>query len=191
MSQIKPKARGTAVKYGVYEFSDSELQKKGVDLANHHRKKRELEQKLKDIKSEYKNKQDKIDTEIERDANDLSTGTRDGDFECLVYLDLRNDQWHKVYESKEYGHEVAVELFDYEKDAHLFDFTTKRDDDNGVKKILWEGEEIMTLPYTAAERQLSIKGTDDEESQATLKKYQEKHNNGKSEDYEEDHDEEE
>ena len=164
------KARGTSVKHGTYEFTKEELTKKGSDLAQALRDKAEAELDLKQIQSEYKDRVKRLELRIAQIGNDITTGERSGDMDCIVFLDERNGQFYKVWESKQYGHEVAAELFDFGKDQHLFDFETERDDVNGVKKVMHDGVVVMTVAYTAEERQMVLNLAEKDNTKATIEK---------------------
>lgn len=150
------KAKGKVLHYGRYEFSDDELQKKGNELVDVLHQKRKVEHEKKIAMQEFKNTLGALDQDQYLVEQDIETGVRECDMDCLVYLEDVDGTLMKIYESIDFGVEVAREVFDYARDRHNFDFTEIKDFDSGTKKILYEGVPVFTVAMSDGERQMNI-----------------------------------
>lgn len=168
MSAVKVKAKRTMSCAGFYEFTEDELTEKHKQFHRLIARRNELEAKKKSVMAEFKAKSSELDLDIEKVDNDINTGRRQEEFDCILYLDFRDGAWMKVFESMEYGHEVKVAPFDFAKDQHMFDFYVKRNVDDAVKVISWNGEEIMRVPMSLQEMQMTIEDNVEDEEEDIL-----------------------
>lgn len=169
------KAKKTIFKNGFYEFTESELVEKKERYYRLNRKMKEIEARKKSAMDHIKAEISDINAEIEEVDSDINTGRRHDDFECICYLDQRNGEWMKVFESIEHGHEVDVLPFDFDKEKHLFPLDIERDVTNAVKKVKFQGEVIMSIPMTREELQMKIDDmvTPDEEDEVLTQEEEE------------------